>query len=60
VDRDFAALPPITSDGRLHQSEYVLVSYVGTVENLLDRRYMETLGFPALQIACRTGTRFKF
>ena len=36
------------------------ISYVGVFENLLDRSYMESLGFPALRATYRTGLRLRF
>ncbi len=68
VDSDFAALvPPLTSDGpytNWHLAWSYRVSkqfsYIGAVDNLLDHRYMEALGFPALRMTYRTGARFNF
>ena len=68
VDSDFAGLePPISSDGPFTKWDLAWtlrlargLSYIGTAENLLDRRYMEALGFPALRIAYRTGLNFVF
>ena len=36
------------------------LSYIGVIENMLDRSYMEALGFPALRMTYRTGLRFRF
>jgi vitamin B12 transporter len=36
------------------------VAYTGVFENLLDRSYMEALGFPALRATYRTGLRVQF
>ena len=59
--------PPLTSEGSYtnwHLAWSVRVtknfSYVGTVDNLLDQKYTEALGFPALRISYRTGARFNF
>ncbi len=67
-DSDFAGLePPLTSDPPYSNWNLAWayqinrhVSYVGTIENLLDRSYMEALGYPALRISYRTGARFRF
>ncbi len=68
VDSDFAGLvPPITSDpwytrwdlaGSYRFTKHF--EYVGAITNVLDRSYMEALGFPALPVAFRTGGRFTF
>ena len=36
------------------------VTYFAAVENLLNREYMEVLGFPALKLAVRAGARLEF
>ncbi len=36
------------------------VTYFAVVENLLNQRYMEALGFPALKLTLRGGARFEF
>jgi outer membrane cobalamin receptor len=36
------------------------IAYTGVFENLLDRSYMEALGFPALRATYRTGLRVQF
>lgn len=36
------------------------VTYYAVVENLLNRSYMEVLGFPALKLAVRAGARVNF
>ena len=67
-DSDFADLePPLTSNASYTNWNLAWayringhVSYVGTIENLLDRTYMEALGYPALRIAYRTGARIRF
>ncbi len=68
VDSDFLGLqPPLTSnDGYTkwdlawsYRSSYRL-TYFGIVENLLNRRYMEALGFPALKLTYRAGVRAEF
>jgi len=68
VDSDFAGLvPPLTSDPWYTRWDLAWsyrftkrFSYVGTITNALDRRYMEALGFPALPIEFRMGGRFTF
>jgi len=68
ADSDFEALfPPLTSNSpytnwNLAGSYPVWkrLSVVGSIENLLDRTYMESLGFPALRIAYRAGVRVHF
>jgi len=67
-DSDFEALfPPLTTSspytnwnlaGSYRISKQL--SLVGSIENLLDRTYMESLGFPALRIAYRSGVRVHF
>ncbi len=67
-DSDFADLePPLTSNASYTNWNLAWsyringhVSYIGTIENLLDRPYMEALGYPALRIAYRTGARIRF
>ena len=68
ADSDFEALfPPLTTSspytnwnlaGSYRISKQL--SLVGSIENLLDRTYMESLGFPALRIAYRSGVRVHF
>ena len=68
VDSDFEALePPLTSDpsytrwdlaGSYQFTKHF--TYVGVITNVLDRSYMEALGYPALPIAFRSGGRFTF
>jgi len=36
------------------------VTYYAQVENLLNRRYMEVLGYPALKLTVRGGARLEF
>jgi outer membrane cobalamin receptor len=57
VDSDFSSLqPPLTSNDSYtrwdvawsYRSSY-RVTYFGVIENLLNRDYMEALGFPALK-----------
>ena len=36
------------------------IAYTGVFENLLDRSYMEALGYPALRATYRTGLRVQF
>lgn len=65
ADSDFEALfPPLTSNPSYTNwnlaASYRLskqFSLVGSMENLLDRTYMESLGFPALRITYRLGVR---
>lgn len=68
VDSDFAALvPPLTlSKGYTkwdlawaYRSSYK-VTYFGVIENLLNRDYMEALGFRALKLTFRAGARLDF
>ncbi len=68
VDSDLVALqPPITENkGYIkwdlawsYRSSYK-VTYLGVVENLLSREYMEALGFPALKLTYRVGARVDF
>jgi vitamin B12 transporter len=67
-DSDFAALePPITSDPSYTRWDIAWTyrftkkfAYTGAITNLLDRSYMEALGYPALPIQFRTGGRFTF
>lgn len=65
VDSDFSSLiPPITSDpgyaewniGWNYHSTYH-VTYFGIFENILNERYMEALGYPALRASYRVGAR---
>ena len=68
ADSDFEALsPPLTSNSPYTNwglaGSYRLskqLSFVASIENLLDRTYMESLGFPALRIAYRAGVRVHF
>jgi vitamin B12 transporter len=68
VDSDFSSLvPPIISDpsytkwniGWNYRSGY-RVTYFGIFENVLNQRYMEALGFPALRASYRAGARLTF
>lgn len=68
VDSDFVGFfPPLTSDNPFTKWNLAWsyeinrhISYTGVVDNLLDRSYMEALGYPALPISYRTGARFRF
>ena len=68
VDSDFAGLvPPLASDPSYTRWDLAWtyrfakqLSYVGTITNVLDRNYMEALGFPALPIEFRMGGKFTF
>jgi outer membrane receptor protein involved in Fe transport len=68
VDSDFEGLvPPLTSDPSHTRWDLAWtyrfskrLAYVGAITNVLDRSYMEALGFPALPIQFRTGGRFTF
>jgi vitamin B12 transporter len=68
VDSDFVGLvPPLTSDPSYTRWDLAWTyrftkkfSYVGAITNVLDRSYMEALGFPALPVEFRMGGRFTF
>ncbi|HET7209046.1 MAG TPA: TonB-dependent receptor plug domain-containing protein [Terriglobales bacterium] len=68
VDSDFLGLiPPLTSDDPYTNWRLAWVyrfskhvSYTGEFNNMLDQKYMEALGFPALRFTYRTGARFEF
>ena len=68
VDSDFAGLvPPLTSDPSYTRWDLAWTyrftkkfSYVGAITNVLDRSYMEALGYPALPVEFRMGGRFTF
>jgi vitamin B12 transporter len=67
-DSDFESLiPPLTRDSSFSRLDLAWTyrfskrfAYTGAITNVLDRGYMEALGFPALPIAFRTGGRFTF
>lgn len=68
VDSDFSSLvPPIISDpsytkwdiGWNYRSGH-RITYFGIFENVLNQRYMEALGFPALRASYRAGARMTF
>jgi len=68
VDSDFVFLqPPLTSNegytkwdlAASYRSAYH-VTYFAAVENLLNQKYMEALGFPALRLTYRAGARAEF
>jgi vitamin B12 transporter len=68
VDSDFLGLQPplIWNSGYTnsdlawsYRSSYHL-TYYGLVENLLNQKYMEVLGYPALKITYRAGIRVEF
>ncbi len=68
VDSDFSSLvPPIISDssytkwdvGWNYRSGHG-ITYFGIFENVLDQRYMEALGFPALRASYRLGAQTRF
>jgi outer membrane cobalamin receptor len=68
VDSDFASLiPNIISDpsytkwdiGWNYRSGH-RITYFGIFENVLNERYMEALGFPALRASYRAGARLSF
>jgi vitamin B12 transporter len=68
VDSDFSSLvPPIISDpsytkwdiGWEYRSHH-RITYFGIFENVLNQRYMEALGFPALSASYRAGARVTF
>src|SRR5215472_17343834 len=65
VDSDFSSLvPPLTSNpsytkwdiGWSYRSRR-RITYFGVFENVLNERYMEALGFPALRASYRAGAR---
>jgi vitamin B12 transporter len=64
-DSDFSALEPpmVENEGYARwdlSGSYRLgrgVTFIGVVENLFDREYMEPLGYPALGLATRVGVR---
>jgi vitamin B12 transporter len=68
ADSDFLGLvPPLTSAASYTNWQLAFAYritkhffYTGEAANLLDRHYMEALGFPALRISYRTGARFNF
>ncbi len=68
VDSDFAALqPPLTSNKPYTKWDLAWsfrsahhLTYFGIVENLLNQKYMEALGFPALRLTYRAGVRAAF
>jgi outer membrane cobalamin receptor len=68
VDSDFEDLfPPVTSNPSYTRWDMAgsyrfskRFTYLGTITNVLDRSYMEVLGYPALPIEFRTGGRFTF
>ena len=66
TDSDFLGLG-LTSDDPYTKWDFAWtyritrqISYVGSFENLLDKSYMEALGFPALRATYRTGLRVRF
>ncbi len=68
VDSDFLGLqPPLLwnngyTDSNLawsYRSSYH-VAYFGVIENLLNQKYMEILGYPALKLTYRAGIRVEF
>jgi outer membrane cobalamin receptor len=68
VDSDFSSLfPPLISSpgytkwdiGCNYRSRHRL-TYFGIFENVLNQRYMEALGFPALRASYRAGARVVF
>jgi vitamin B12 transporter len=68
VDSDFSSLsPPLISDpsytkwniGWNYRSRH-RITYFGIFENVLNDRYMEALGFPALRASYRAGARVTF
>lgn len=68
VDSDFEDLfPPLTSDPSYTRWDLAgsyrfskRFEYTAAITNLLDRSYMQVLGYPALAIEFRTGGRFTF
>ncbi|MGH9649164.1 MAG: TonB-dependent receptor plug domain-containing protein, partial [Terriglobales bacterium] len=66
ADSDFSALWFTSVDGYTrwdlsgrYRTTYG-VTYFATIENLLNRDYMEALGFPAVKRMVRAGARFEF
>jgi outer membrane cobalamin receptor len=68
VDSDFSSLaPPIISDPSYTKWDIGWnyrsgrhITYFGFFENVLNQRYMEALGFPALRASYRAGARLGF
>jgi outer membrane cobalamin receptor len=68
ADSDFASLvPPLTSNPGYAQWDVAWsyrstyrVTYFGATENILNRAYMDVLGFPALKFTARAGIRVEF
>lgn len=68
VDSDFASLaPPIISNPSYTKWDIAWtyrsghhMTYFGIFENVLNQRYMEALGFPALRASYRVGARLMF
>ena len=68
VDSDFSSLvPPIISAPRYTKWDIGWsyrsghrITYFGIFENVLNQRYMEALGFPALRASYRAGARIAF
>ncbi len=68
VDSDFSSLvPPIISDPSYTKWDVGWnyrpghrITYFGIFENVLNQRYMEALGFPALRASYRAGARMTF
>ena len=68
LDSDFAGLqPPLTSNEGYTKSDLAWMyrlpqgfTLFGSFENILNQKYMEALGFPALRFTYRSGVRFEF
>jgi len=68
VDSDFASLvPPLTSNAGYAKWDLAWsvrtkyrITYFGAAENLLNRSYMDVLGYPALKFTVRAGVRGEF
>ena len=66
TDSDFALLGLTSSEGYTRWDASAAyrsphrVTYFAVVENLLNRDYMEVLGFPALKLAFRAGARLTY
>jgi len=66
TDSDFALLGLTSSEGYTRWDASAAyrsphrVTYFAVVENLLNRDYMEVLGFPALKLAFRAGARWTY
>ena len=68
ADSDFSSLvPPLTSNPGYTQWDVAWsyrstyrITYFGAAENILNRAYMDVLGYPALKFTVRAGIRVAF